>query len=48
MFPLSDSIRAPRFPFINVALIAATVLIFIQQLIVPDQEIFIQTYALVP
>ncbi|MBI2196963.1 rhomboid family intramembrane serine protease, partial [Candidatus Daviesbacteria bacterium] len=33
---------------INVALIAATVLIFIQQLIVPDQEIFIQTYALVP
>ena len=48
MLPLSDSIRAPRFPFVNVAIIAVTVLVFIQQLLVPNQEAFIQAYALVP
>lgn len=48
MFPISDSIRAPRLPFVNIALIAATVFVFIQQLLVPDQEVFIQAYALIP
>lgn len=48
MFPLSDSIRAPRLPFVNIALIAATVFVFVQQLFVSDQELFIQTYALIP
>lgn len=48
MFPISDSIRAPRLPFVNIALIAATIFVFIQQLLVTNQEAFIQTYALVP
>lgn len=48
MFPLSDSIRAPRLPFVNITLIAVTVFVFIQQVLSPDQEMFIQAYALIP
>lgn len=48
MFPLSDSIRARRFPFVNIFIIAATVFVFTAQLLVSDQEMFIKTYALVP
>ena len=48
MFPISDSIPARRFPFFNLALIAATVFVFFQQLIAPDPDAFILQYALVP
>ena len=48
MFPLSDSIKARRFPFVNILLIAATVFVFIQQLITPSQDLFINTYSLIP
>jgi membrane associated rhomboid family serine protease len=48
MFPLSDSARAPRFPFINLALVGITIFVFIQQLIAPNQEAFVFQYALVP
>jgi len=48
MFPLSDSIAARRFPFVNILLIAATVFVFIQQLISPNQNLFIYTYSLIP
>lgn len=48
MFPLSDSIPARRFPFLNVAIIAVTSFVFLQQLLSPDQESFIFQYALVP
>lgn len=48
MFPISDSIKTHRFPLINIALIATTVFVFIQQTIAPSQETFIQTFALVP
>lgn len=48
MFPLSDSIRAKRFPFVNILLIAATVFVFIQQLMASNQEEFIRSYALIP
>lgn len=48
MFPISDSIKARRFPFINILLIAATVFVFIQQLISPNQNLFIHTYSLIP
>lgn len=48
MFPLSDSIKAQRFPVVNILLIAATVFVFIQQLISPNQDLFIRTYSLIP
>lgn len=48
MFPLSDSVPARRFPFFNLLLIAGTVIVFLQQLIAPNQEAFTQTYALIP
>lgn len=48
MFPISDSIKTTRFPILNIGFIAITIFVFIQQLIVPNQEIFIQTYALIP
>jgi len=48
MFPLSDSIRARRFPFVNILLIAATVFVFIQQLTSFNQDLFIRTYSLIP
>jgi membrane associated rhomboid family serine protease len=46
MFPLYDSIRAPRFPLINLALVGITVYVFIQQLFAPDQ--LVTQYALTP
>lgn len=48
MFPLSDSVNVKRFPIINVMLIAATIFVFIQQLMAHDQEAFIRSYALIP
>lgn len=48
MFPLSDSIPARRFPFLNIIIIAITSIVFIQQLMAFNQEAFISQYALVP
>lgn len=49
MFPISDSQHKPkRFPFINLSLIALTVLVFFLQITSPDQEGFVYQYALVP
>jgi len=48
MFPISDSIKTHRFPLINIALIAITSFVFIQQLVATNQETFIQTFALIP
>lgn len=48
MFPLSDSIKAQSFPLVNIAIIAITVYVFVQQLLAPDAEAFIYQYALVP
>ena len=48
MFPLYDTIRASRFPFLNWALVVITVYVFIQQVLAPDPESFIMQYALVP
>lgn len=48
MFPLSDSVPARRFPFFNLLLIVGTVFVFFQQLIAPNQEAFINTFALIP
>lgn len=48
MFPLSDSHPAGRFPVINIILIAATIFVFIQQLLTANPEGFISQYALIP
>ena len=48
MFPLSDSVPARAFPLINIAIILATIIVFLQQIISPDSEAFIYQYALVP
>ncbi len=48
MFPITDSIKAERFPFLNYLLVAITVYVFIQQLTVSDPDAFIYQYALVP
>ncbi len=48
MFPLSDSIKTPGIPVINILLIAATIVVFIQQLSFFNHELFIREYALIP
>src|SRR5664279_3527513 len=48
MFPLSDSIKPERFAFVNYLLVAITVYIFIQQLLAPNPDAFINQYALIP
>ncbi len=51
MFPIRDSIRARRFPFVNYALIAANLLVFVHeaQLAMTGRlDAFMQAYALIP
>jgi membrane associated rhomboid family serine protease len=48
MFPLYDTIRTSRFPFLNWAIVLITVYVFFLQLTTPDVEAFIYQYALVP
>lgn len=48
MFPISDSIKAGRFPLFNWAIIALTVYVFYLQLTVPNPEEFINRFALIP
>ncbi len=48
MFPLSDSIKSKRFPFLNLAIVVVTVYVFFRQVMTPDFEAFIFQYALVP
>ncbi len=48
MFPISDSAKSVRFPFLNLLLIGATIYVFFLQLTAPDPEAFIMQYALIP
>lgn len=48
MFPISDSIKAGKFYFLNIFIIAFTAYIFIKQITAPDPEEFIRTYSLIP
>lgn len=48
MFPLSDSVPAPRFPVMMWILILANVFIFVQELMAPNIDTFIAHYALIP
>ncbi|MBI2327466.1 rhomboid family intramembrane serine protease [Candidatus Curtissbacteria bacterium] len=48
MFPIRDSHSSGKFPIINLALIVANLYVFYYQLITPDIDLFIATYALIP
>lgn len=48
MFPLSDSARAARFPFITWLLIVANIYVFFREVTAPNLDAFIMQYALVP
>jgi len=48
MFPLSDSVKTGKFPFLNIAIIAVTIFVFIQELLAPNLDEFIKMYALIP
>jgi len=48
MFPISDSHKSNKIPFVTLAIIAANIFIFYQQLIAPDSDAFTLRYALTP
>lgn len=48
MFPISDSIKSNKFPFVTLLLIAANIFVFYQELTSSNLEIFLSQYALVP
>jgi membrane associated rhomboid family serine protease len=48
MFPLSDSVKASKFPYMMWLLIAVNVIVFIYELMTPNINSFINHYALVP
>ncbi|MBV8355287.1 MAG: rhomboid family intramembrane serine protease [Candidatus Eremiobacteraeota bacterium] len=48
MIPLGSDLRAPVFPFITYGLIAANVLVFIQEISVAKPDAFINAYAAIP
>lgn len=48
MIPISDSIRAHRFPLLNISLIAASIFVFFLQFTAANPDAFILQYALIP
>lgn len=48
MFPISDSLKPARFPYLNYLIVGITIYVFIQQILAPDQLAFVNQYALVP
>lgn len=48
MFPISDSHKSNKIPFVTLAIIAANIFVFYQQLTVPDGDTFILRYSLIP
>lgn len=48
MFPISDSEKSRRFPFLNIIFIGINIYVFYLQLTLPNAEAFIYHYALVP
>ena len=48
MFPLRDTVRTHKFPFITTLLIAVNIVVFFLELTSVDSEAFISTYALIP
>lgn len=48
MFPLSDTEKPSRFPFLTLLLVAANVFVFFQMLLSSNPESFVARYALIP
>src|SRR3990167_8678385 len=48
MFPIRDSKNSGKFPIINLSLIIFNIYVFVQELIAPSTQLFIEKYALVP
>lgn len=48
MFPISDSVKSDRFPFVTIAIIAITAYVFYLQFTSADEGRFVYQYALVP
>jgi len=48
MFPISDSVKAGKTPFITLAIIAVNVYVFVVYLLFGDTDAFVNEYALVP
>lgn len=48
MFPISDSLKTKRFPYLNILLIIATVVVFFLELSAPNPDAFIEKYSLIP
>jgi membrane associated rhomboid family serine protease len=50
LFPLRDSPSTHRFPFVNIALIALNLYLFLRQVFMPDTQLimFVHTYGLIP
>ena len=48
MIPLGTATRAPAFPFVTYAIIAANIVVFIQELSARNTDAFISAYALIP
>src|SRR3989304_7025982 len=48
MFPISDSARSNKIPFVTLAIISINLFVFYQQLIAPSEKTLILEYALIP
>lgn len=48
MIPISDSIKAGKFPFLNLIMIGINIYVFFLMLLSPNIDTFINTYALIP
>src|SRR3989337_2180085 len=48
MFPVRDNQNSNKFPLVNITLIGVNIYMFIQQIFVPNPELFTLNYALIP
>ncbi|OGH19332.1 MAG: hypothetical protein A2868_00775 [Candidatus Levybacteria bacterium RIFCSPHIGHO2_01_FULL_40_15b] len=48
MFPISDSHKSNKIPFVTLAIIAANIFVFYKQLTLPDGDTFTLKYSLIP
>src|SRR3989344_287198 len=48
MFPIRDHNPSQKFPLINILIIIVTSLVFFMEISAPDQELFIERFALIP
>ena len=48
MFPISDSVKATKKPFVTIFLIAINIYVFVRYLLLGDTDQFVNEYALIP